>query len=52
MAFVLHEMDGLLLVKMKPASVQLPCSGEDLPEYQTTRYLPAPMGALFASNCR
>jgi len=34
MAFVLHEMDGLLLVKMKPASVQLPCSPEDLPEYQ------------------
>ena len=34
MAFVLHEMDGLLLVKMKPASVQLPCSGEDLLEYR------------------
>jgi AraC-like DNA-binding protein len=33
MAFVLHEMDGLLLVKMRPASVQLPCSGEDLREY-------------------
>ena len=34
MAFVLHEMDGLLLVKMKSASVQLPFGGEDLPEYR------------------
>jgi AraC-like DNA-binding protein len=34
MAFVLHEMDGLLLIKMKPASVQLPFEEQDLKEYQ------------------
>lgn len=34
MAFVLHEMDGLLLVKMRPVTVQLPFDEVDLREYQ------------------
>lgn len=34
MAFVLHEMDGLLLVKMKPTLVQLPYEEFELKEYQ------------------
>lgn len=33
MAFVLHEMDGLLLVKMKPVLVQLPYEEQDLGEF-------------------
>jgi AraC-like DNA-binding protein len=34
MAFVLHEMDGVLLVKMRPSLVQLPFAAGDLKEYQ------------------
>jgi AraC-like DNA-binding protein len=34
MAFVLHEMDGLLLIKMKPLSVQIPYEDGQLKEYQ------------------
>ncbi|HVU56637.1 MAG TPA: AraC family transcriptional regulator ligand-binding domain-containing protein, partial [Puia sp.] len=34
MAFVLHEMDGLLLIKMKPSLVKLPYEEGELKEYQ------------------
>ena len=34
MAFVLHEMDGLLLIKMRPVFVQLPFEEGDLREYE------------------
>ena len=34
MAFVLHEMDGLLLIKMKPSMVQMPYEEGKLKEYQ------------------
>jgi len=34
MAFVLHEMDGLLLIKMRPFSVQMPYEERELKEYQ------------------
>lgn len=34
MAFVLHEMDGLLLIKMEPSLVQLPYEEQHSKEYQ------------------
>jgi len=46
MAFVLHEMDGLLLIKMKPSMVQMPYEEGKLKEYQrvfrTTNIIKSP----------
>lgn len=46
MAFVLHEMDGLLLIKMRPFSVQMPYEEGELKEYQrvfrTTKIIRGP----------